>query len=179
MRFRGNVAPLACDATRVVMRHDEAGWIMEVGVRTRTIRRHCDGRCIIATRAAGSQDVPSASARRITSATGRRAVLRHCRTSLCSTGPITARSTGGLPDGAGRRRELRFQKPDGRPLPEVPLPWALLTPSKNSGHSTTRLACTSARTRRGPPGQANVSTWDGPLASCTRGDSSPARNADG
>jgi hypothetical protein len=45
---------LACDASRVVMRHDEAGRVVEIGARTRTIPPPCGGRSTIGTGAAGS-----------------------------------------------------------------------------------------------------------------------------
>ena len=41
----GTSQRLACDASRVVMRHDEDGRVVEVGARTRTIAPRCDGRC--------------------------------------------------------------------------------------------------------------------------------------
>src|SRR5881397_4266720 len=64
---------LACDASRVVMRHDEDGRVVEVGARTRTIppalRRALHHR----DRAVASRAADSRSARGITCATGRKA----------------------------------------------------------------------------------------------------------
>jgi hypothetical protein len=94
---------LACDASRVVMRHDVNGRVVEVGARTRTIppalRRalhHRDRGCRF----------PGCGvrfARAITSATGRRAAPPRCRTSPCCVAGTTARST--------RRTSYRLVKP--------------------------------------------------------------------
>ncbi len=114
---------LACDASRVVMRHDEEGRLVEVGARTRTIppalRRalqHRDRGCRF----------PGCGVR-----FGQGHHIRH----WAQGGPTTlsnltmlcrrhhrAVHEGGChleraPDG-----ELRFRRPDGRPLPEVPPP---------------------------------------------------------
>ena len=91
----------------------------------------------------------SASARGITSATGPTAARPRSRTSRCSvagtTAPSTRRATRSSdePDGA-----LRFRRPDGRPLPEVPPPPRCPPiPSRRSGRGTTRRAFAShART---------------------------------
>ncbi len=106
----GTSRRLACDASRVVMRHDPDGRIVEVGARTRTIppafRRalhHRDRGCRF-------PGCGSGSVRAITSATGRRAARRRCRTSRCCAGGTTGRSTRRvtqverLPDG-----ELQFR----------------------------------------------------------------------
>jgi len=83
---------LACDATRVVMRHDPDGQVTEVGARTRTIPPLCGGRCTIATGLAVFRAVGAASA------------PPRCPTER-------------QPDG-----QLRVWRPDGRPLPDVPSP---------------------------------------------------------
>jgi hypothetical protein len=113
---------LACDASRVVMRHDEEGRVVEIGARTRTIppalRRalhHRDRGCRF----------PGCGVR-----FGQGHHLRH----WAHGGPTTLSNLSLLcnrhhravheegyqvardPDGA-----LRFRRPDGRPLPEVPL----------------------------------------------------------
>ena len=118
---------LACDASRVVMRHDEDGRVVEVGARTRTIppalRRalhHRDRGC----RFPGC-GLPLRR-RAITCATGRKggpttlsnlALLcrRHHR-AVHEEGYQVDRE----PDGA-----LQFRRPDGRLLPEVPPPAAV------------------------------------------------------
>jgi hypothetical protein len=73
----------------------EAGAVLmqALAAARETVYQRSDGRCITATRAAGSRDVASRSARRITSATGRRADPRRCRISPCFVGLIIARST--------------------------------------------------------------------------------------
>jgi 5-methylcytosine-specific restriction endonuclease McrA len=114
---------LACDASRVVMRHDEDGRVVEIGARTRTIppalRRalaHRDQGC------------------RFPGCGGRFAEGHHLR-HWAHGGPTTLSNLALLcrshhravheegyrvargPDGA-----LRFQRPDGRALPDVPPP---------------------------------------------------------
>jgi len=114
---------LACDSTRVVMRHDPDGRIVEVGARTRTIppaiRRalhHRDRGCRF----------PGCGV-----SFGQGHHLRH----WAQGGPTTLSNLAMLcrrhhravheegyqverqPDG-----ELRFRRPDGRPLPDVPPP---------------------------------------------------------
>ena len=117
---------LACDASRVVMRQDAEGRLLEVGARTRTIppalRRalhHRDQGCRF----------PGCGVR-----FGQGHHLRH----WAHGGPTTLSNLAMLcnrhhravheegyqvargPDGT-----LRFRRPDGRPLPEVPLPAAV------------------------------------------------------
>jgi hypothetical protein len=83
----GTSQRLACDASRVVMRHDPDGRILDVGARTRTI--------------------PPALRR----------ALHHrdrgCRFPGC--GHEEGYQVERRPDG-----ELRFLRPDGRPLPDSP-----------------------------------------------------------
>jgi hypothetical protein len=117
---------LACDASRVVMRHDGAGRVMEVGARTRTIppalRRalhHRDQGC----RFPGC-GLPF----------GQGHHLRH----WAQGGPTTLSNLAMLcrrhhravhEEGYQIERQadgtLRFRRPDGRPLPEVPAPVAV------------------------------------------------------
>jgi 5-methylcytosine-specific restriction endonuclease McrA len=117
---------LGCDATRVIMRHDADGRIVEVGARTRTIppaiRRalhHRDRGCRF----------PGCGV-----SFGQGHHLRH----WANGGPTTLSNLAMLcrrhhravheegyqverqPDG-----ELRFRRPDGRPLPDVPPPSAI------------------------------------------------------
>jgi 5-methylcytosine-specific restriction endonuclease McrA len=117
---------LACDATRVVMRHDPDGRIVEVGARTRTIppalRRalhHRDRGCRF----------PGCGV-----SFGQGHHIRH----WAQGGPTTLSNLALLcrrhhravheegyrverqPDG-----ELRFRRPDGRPVPDVPVPPAV------------------------------------------------------
>jgi 5-methylcytosine-specific restriction endonuclease McrA len=117
---------LACDATRVVMRHDPDGRIVEVGARTRTIppaiRRalhHRDRGCRF----------PGCGA-----SFGQGHHIRH----WAQGGPTTLSNLALLcrrhhravhEEGYGVERqpdgELRFRRPDGRPLPAVPPPPAV------------------------------------------------------
>jgi hypothetical protein len=124
----GTSQRLACDASRVVMRHDADGRIVEVGARTRTIppalRRalhHRDHGCTF----------PGCGVR-----VGQGHHIRHWAhggpTTLSNLALLCRRhhravheegfSVDREPDG-----ELRFRRPDGRLLPEVPpapgVPW--------------------------------------------------------
>ncbi len=119
----GTSQRLACDASRVVMRHDAEGRVVEVGARTRTIppalRRALQYRD-------QSCRFPGCNAR-----FGQGHHVRH----WAQGGPTTLSNLALLcrrhhravhedgyqvvpgPDGA-----LQFRRPDGRPLPEVPAP---------------------------------------------------------
>jgi 5-methylcytosine-specific restriction endonuclease McrA len=124
----GTSQRLACDASRVVMRHDEDGRVVEIGARTRTIppalRRalhHRDRSCRF----------PGCNVR-----VGEGHHVRHWAqggpttlsnlTLLCRRHHRSVHEEGyqieGAPDGA-----LRFRRPDGRPLPEAPAPPSLPT----------------------------------------------------
>jgi hypothetical protein len=117
---------LACDATRVVMRHDPDGRIVEVGARTRTIppalRRalhHRDRGC----RFPGCE-VSFGQGHHIRHwAQGGPTTLSNLAM-LCRRHHRTVHEEGyqveRQPDG-----ELRFRRPDGRPLPAVPPPPAI------------------------------------------------------
>jgi hypothetical protein len=114
---------LACDANRVVMRHDEHGRVVEVGARTRTIppalRRalhHRDQGCRF----------PGCNVR-----FGQGHHLRH----WAHGGPTTLSNLAllcrrhhravheeGFQVARGADGALRFTRPDGHPLPEVPAP---------------------------------------------------------
>ena len=119
----GTSQRLACDASRVVMRHDPDGRVVEVGARTRTIppalRRalhHRDRGCRF----------PGCGVR-----FGQGHHIRHWAhggpTTLSNLALLCRRHHRAVheegyqvdrdPDG-----ELRFHRPDGRLLPEVPLP---------------------------------------------------------
>jgi 5-methylcytosine-specific restriction endonuclease McrA len=122
----GTSQRLACDASRVVMRHDQDGRVVEVGARTRTIppalRRalyHRDHSCRF----------PGCHAR-----FGQGHHIRHWAhggpTKLSNLALLCRRHHRAVheegfqverqPDG-----ELRFYRPDGRPFPEVPPPPAV------------------------------------------------------
>src|SRR5437762_400742 len=121
----GTSQRLACDASRVVMRHDRDGRVVEVDARTRTIppalRRalhHRDRGCRF----------PGCSVR-----FGQGHHIRHWAqggpTTLSNLAMLCRRHHRAVPEeGYGLDRqpdgELRFRRPDGRLLPEVPPPSA-------------------------------------------------------
>ncbi len=117
---------LACDASRVVMRHDDDGRIVEVGARTRTIppalRRalhHRDQGC----RFPGC-GLPFGQGHHVRHwANGGPTTLSNLAM-LCRRHHRAVHEEGFQvdrePDGA-----LRFRRPDGRLLPEVPPPTAV------------------------------------------------------
>ncbi len=117
---------LACDASRVVMRHDEDGRVTEIGARTRTIppalRRalhHRDRGC----RFPGC-GLPFGQGHHVRHwAEGGPTTLSNLAL-LCRRHHRAVHEEGyqvdRQPDGA-----LRFRRPDGRPLPEVPPPVAV------------------------------------------------------
>jgi len=114
---------LACDASRVVMQHDEDGRLLEIGARTRTIppalRRallHRDHGC----RFPGCR-LPFGQGHHLQHwAQGGPTTLSNLAL-LCRRHHRAVHEEGyqvdRQPDG-----ELRFRRPDGRPLPEVPSP---------------------------------------------------------
>ncbi len=110
----GTSQRLACDASRVVMRHDPDGRLLEVGARTRTIRPRYGGRCTIATAAVAFRAAASASARATTSATGPTAGPPRSRTSPCSVADTTALPPPGRPatarSPASARRDRRSRQ---------------------------------------------------------------------
>jgi 5-methylcytosine-specific restriction endonuclease McrA len=117
---------LACDASRVVMRHDDAGRLLEIGARTRTIppalRRalhHRDGSCRFP--GCGVSNGQGHHLRHWahggpTTLSNLALLCRRHHRAVHEEGYQVARG----PDGT-----LRFQRPDGRPLPEVPPPAAV------------------------------------------------------
>jgi len=112
---------LACDASRVVMRHDQGGRLLEVGARTRTIppalRRalqHRDHGCRFPGRG-----LPPGEGHHVRHwAEGGPTTLSNLAL-LCRRHHRAVHEEGyqvdRLPDG-----ELSFRRPDGRLLPEVP-----------------------------------------------------------
>ncbi|MBI2526347.1 MAG: HNH endonuclease, partial [Candidatus Rokubacteria bacterium] len=117
---------LACDASRVVMRHAPDGRLVEIGARTRTIppalRRaldHRDGGC----RFPGC-GLPFGQGHHLrhwaqggpTTLSNLALLCRRHHRAVHEEGYQVERQ----PDGA-----LRFRRPDGRPLPEVPPPAAV------------------------------------------------------
>ncbi|MDO8476749.1 MAG: DUF222 domain-containing protein [Candidatus Rokubacteria bacterium] len=112
---------LACDASRVVMRHDEAGRVVEIGARTRTIppalRRalqHRDRGCSFpgcGVRVGQGHHLHHWAQGGPTTLSNLALLCRRHHRAVHEEGYQVARG----PDGA-----LRFRRPDGRPLPEVP-----------------------------------------------------------
>ena len=89
----GTSQRLACDASRVVMRHGGDGRVVEVDARTRTILRQSAGLSTIATAVAAFPAAECGLARAITSVTGPMEAPPPCRTSRCSAAGTTAPST--------------------------------------------------------------------------------------
>src|SRR6266849_4949920 len=114
---------LACDASRVVMRHDNEGRLMEIGARTRTIppalRRalhHRDRGCRFpgcGVRFGQGHHLRHWAHGGPTTLSNLALLCRRHHRAVHEEGYQVAR----LPDGA-----LQFRRPDGRPLPEVPPP---------------------------------------------------------
>ena len=112
---------LACDASRVVMRHDEDGRPVEIGARTRTIppalRRalqHRDRTCRFPgchVRVGQGHHVQHWAQGGPTTLANLLLLCRRHHRAMHEEGYQVAPG----PDGA-----LRFRRPDGRPLPEVP-----------------------------------------------------------
>jgi 5-methylcytosine-specific restriction endonuclease McrA len=126
--FAETSARLACDATRVVMRHEPDGRIVEVGARTRTIPPAI--RRALHARDRGCRfpgcGVPFGQGHHIRHwAQGGPTTLSNLAM-LCRRHHRTVHEQGyqaeRLADGT-----LRFTRPDGRPLPDVPTPPAVPT----------------------------------------------------
>jgi uncharacterized protein DUF222/HNH endonuclease len=119
----GTSQRLACDASRVVMRHDADGRVVEVGARTRTIppalRRalqHRDSTCRFpgcSVRVAEGHHVRHWAHGGPTKLSNLALLCRRHHRAVHEEGYQVER----LPDGA-----LQFRRPDGRPLPNVPAP---------------------------------------------------------
>jgi Domain of unknown function (DUF222)/HNH endonuclease len=117
---------LACDASRVVMRHDENGRVVEIGARTRTIppalRRalqHRDQTCRFPgchVRVGHGHHVQHWAQGGPTTLANLLLLCRRHHRAVHEEGYQVAPG----PDGA-----LQFRRPDGRPLPEVPPPAAV------------------------------------------------------
>jgi 5-methylcytosine-specific restriction endonuclease McrA len=114
---------LACDASRVVMRHDEDGRVIEIGARTRAIppalRRallHRDRGCRFpgcGVRFGQGHHLHHWAHGGPTTLSNLALLCRRHHRAVHEEGYHVARG----PDGA-----LRFRRPDGHPLPEVPVP---------------------------------------------------------
>ena len=119
---------LACDASRVVMRHDADGRVVEVGARTRTIppalRRalqHRDKTCRFPgcnVRIAEGHHVRHWAHGGPTKLSNLALLCRRHHRAVHEEGYQVERGADG---------RLQFRRPDGRPLPEVPAPAAVPT----------------------------------------------------
>jgi hypothetical protein len=161
---------LACDASRIVMRHDEDGRTVEVGARTRTIppalRRalhHRDQGC----RFPGCR-LPFGQA--ITSIIGRTGAQPRSRTSRCSVaGTIalcTRRAIRSIDSPTARFSSgdrTASCSPTSRPRPRCPP-----IRSRRSGRSTTRRGSACTRGPRAHPGWASDLIWVTRSTSCIR-----------
>ncbi|HSE03679.1 MAG TPA: DUF222 domain-containing protein [Methylomirabilota bacterium] len=122
----GTSQRLACDASRVVMRHDREGRVVEVGARTRTIppalRRalqHRDQACRFPgchVRVAEGHHVRHWAQGGPTNLSNLALLCRRHHRAVHEEGYQLKRCS----DGA-----LQFRRPDGRPLPDVPPPATL------------------------------------------------------
>src|SRR5207248_6322882 len=117
---------LACDASRVVMRHDAQGHVVEIGARTRTIppalRRaldHRDRGCRFPGCGVGfgqGHHIHHWAHGGLTTLSNLTLLCRRHHRAVHEEGYQVERQ----PDG-----ELSFRRPDGRPLPHVPLAGAV------------------------------------------------------
>ena len=123
----GTSERLACDASRVVMTHDAEGRIVEVGARTRTIpaalRRalqHRDGGCHFpgcGLRFADGHHIRHWAHGGPTTLSNLALLCRRHHRAVHEDGYAVERQADGT---------LQFRRPDGRLLPEVPSPAAVL-----------------------------------------------------
>jgi hypothetical protein len=147
---------LACDATRVVMRHDADGRITEVGARTRTIPpalrralRHRDKGC----RFPGCS-LPYGQGHHIkhwahggpTKLSNLAMLCRRHHRAIHEEGFQVERQANG---------ELVFRRPDGRPLPDAPAPAAV------PANPTDTLQAQNAETGLHIYAQTSTPSWQG------------------
>ncbi len=121
----GTSRRLACDASRVVMRHDPDGRVVEIGARTRTIppalRRalhHRDRSCRFpgcSVRVGQGHHVRHWAEGGPTTLSNLALLCRRHHRAVHEEDQIAQLANGGL----------EFRRPDGRPLPEVPSPAAV------------------------------------------------------
>jgi len=117
---------LACDASRVVMRHDAEGRVVEIGARTRTIppalRRalqHRDGGCCFpgcGVRVGQGHHLQHWARGGPTTLSNLALLCRRHHRAVHEDGYQVARGPNGV---------LQFRRPDGRLLPDVPPPAAV------------------------------------------------------
>jgi hypothetical protein len=112
---------LACDASRVVMRHDRRGHLVEIGARTRTIPpalhralNHRDGGCRFpgcSVRVGDGHHIQHWANGGPTKLSNLVVLCRRHHRAVHEDGYQVVRSPNG---------SLEFRRPDGHPLPEVP-----------------------------------------------------------
>src|SRR5947208_778962 len=123
----GTSQRLACDASRVVMRHDRDGRVVEVDARTRTISpalrralQHRDRGCRFpgcGVRFGQGHHIRHWAQGGPTTLSNLAMLCRRHHRAVHEEGYQVERQADG---------ELRFRRPDGRPLPEVPPPREVL-----------------------------------------------------
>ncbi|HET6369369.1 MAG TPA: HNH endonuclease, partial [Pseudomonadales bacterium] len=117
----GTSRRLACDSSRIVVRHDPGGRVVEIGARTRTIPpalrralRHRDRTCRFpgcGVRVVQAHHLHHWAQGGPTTLSNLALLCRRHHRAVHEEGYQVARG----PDGT-----LQFRRPDGRPLPEVP-----------------------------------------------------------
>ena len=153
----GTSRRLACDASRVVMRHDRTGGWWKSGPERGRSRRRCGGRSSIGTRPAASRAVTSGSPRGITCGTGRTAGRRSCRTSRCSAAGITARCTRRATRSSDYPTETAVSAAGWPALPDVPPPPGVpADPAGAIRRRTPRRGSPSMRARDLPGGRERL-----------------------
>jgi hypothetical protein len=170
----GTSQRLACDASRVVMRHAPDGRVVEVGARTRTIPRRFGARSTIETAPVASRAVGCRSVRDITCVTGRREAPPRSPTWPCSVAATTTPST--------RAATSSIESPTapfgsaGRTAGFCPTSRLHATFPRMSWRScepgTTPRGCAYTRGRPRAVGSGSRWTWAGRSTSCIR---SPGR----
>src|SRR5712692_1609185 len=153
---------LACDASRVVMRHGLEGRVVEVAARTRTIppalRRalhHRDRGCRFpgcGVRFGQGHHLRHWAQGGPTTLSNLALLCRRHHRAVHEEGYQVARG----PDGA-----LQFRRPDARYLMCRRLLRCPVTRSRRFERVTTRWAFVSTRGRRAPAGSGSAWTWDG------------------
>ena len=162
---------LACDASRVVMRHDEAGRVLEVGRGPGRFLPPCDGRSTIGTTVVASRAAPSASGKAIICATGPREDRPRSRTSRFSVVGTIARCTKRVT--RSRVGPTGRSSSGGRTAGRCPTCRCLSRCPEIRSALSARLmkswAFVSALGRRALAGSGSAWMWDGRSTSCIPG----------
>ena len=170
----GTSQRLACDASRVVMRHDADGRVVEVGARTRTIppalRRalqHRDKTCRFpgcTVRVAEGHHVRHWAHGGPTKLSNLALLCRRHHRAVHEEGYQVERG----PDGT-----LQFRRPDGRPLPNVPAPAAV--PADPAGAIRAQNAAQGLKLHA----RTGLAQWFGERLDVRLGDRRPASAREG